>query len=272
MSEKTEDAGYRPEEIDAMDNDTLLRLYKETGNEDLKWPIVLRYEDLIRSVALQIRGIYSDFAQLEDIINEGLLTLLRAIDKFEPERGVKFETYVCKRIRGMVIDLARKQDWIPRNIRQRSREINQAIDDLSTELGRYPDEKEVADRLGISTARYRKDMASIAQGSILQLDAMLDAEAGYQIEIPTPNGKGQPETACQEKELRDTLAKGISTLRENEQIVLSLYYEKNLKLKEIAQVMELSEPRISQIHTRAIQKLQAYMERYLYGDEQPQKR
>lgn len=272
MSQQQEDQVLSPEAIDAMDNDQLLRFYKETGNEELKWPIVLRYQDLIRSVALQIRGVYSDFAQLEDIINEGLLTLLRSIDKFDPERGVKFETYVCKRVRGMVIDLARKQDWIPRNIRQRAREINSAIDELAGELGRYPSEKEVADRLGVSTARYRKDMASIAQGSILQLDAMLDAESGYQLEVAAPNGKGQPETVYQEKELREMLAKGIASLRENEQIVLSLYYEKNLKLKEIAQVLELSEPRISQIHARAIQKLQAYMERYLHGETPQEKR
>lgn len=272
MSQQQEDQTLSQRDIDAMDNEELLQLYKETGDENLKWPIVLRYQDLIRSVALQIRGVYSDFAQLEDIINEGLLTLLRSIDKFEPERGVKFETYVCKRIRGMVIDLARKQDWIPRNIRQRSREINSAIDELAGELGRYPTEQEVSERLGISVTRYRKDMASIAQGSILQLDAMLDAESGYQLEVSAPNGKGQPETMCQEKELREVLAKGISTLRENEQLVLSLYYEKNLKLKEIAQVLELSEPRISQIHTRAIQKLQAYMERYLNGGTPPEKR
>lgn len=257
---------YTPEMLKKMDTHELLKLYKTTGDESLKWPLVLRYEDLVKSVALQIRGVYNDFAQIEDIINEGLLTLFRSIDKYDIDRGVKFETYVCKRIRGMVIDLARKQDWIPRNIRQRSREINTAIDELTGHLGRFPTETEVAEKLGITESRYRKDVASIALGNVLHLDAMVDAETGYQMEVPNPNTQGQPETVLQENEMRSILAQGISSLRENEQIVLSLYYEKNLKLKEIAQVMQLSEPRISQIHTRAIQKLHTHMEHYLHDE------
>ncbi len=260
-------SGYTPEMLDKMETHELLRLYKTTGDESLKWPLVLRYEDLVKSVALQIRGVYNDFAQIEDIINEGLLTLFRSIDKYDIDRGVKFETYVCKRIRGMVIDLARKQDWIPRNIRQRSREINTAIDELTGRLGRFPTETEVAEELGISESRYRKDVASIALGNVLHLDAMMDAETGYQMEVPNSNMQGQPEAVLQESEMRNILAQGISDLRENEQIVLSLYYEKNLKLKEIAQVMQLSEPRISQIHTRAIQKLHAHMEHYLHDEQ-----
>lgn len=257
---------YTPEMLEKMDTHELLKLYKTTGDESLKWPLVLRYEDLVKSVALQIRGVYNDFAQIEDIINEGLLTLFRSIDKYDIDRGVKFETYVCKRIRGMVIDLARKQDWIPRNIRQRSREINTAIDELTGRLGRFPTETEVAEKLGISESRYRKDVASIALGNVLHLDAMVDAETGYQMEVPNSNTQGQPETVLQENEMRNILAQGIASLRENEQIVLSLYYEKNLKLKEIAQVMQLSEPRISQIHTRAIQKLHTHMEHYLHDE------
>lgn len=260
---------YTPEMLEKMDTHELLKLYKTTGDESLKWPLVLRYEDLVKSVALQIRGVYNDFAQIEDIINEGLLTLFRSIDKYDIDRGVKFETYVCKRIRGMVIDLARKQDWIPRNIRQRSREINTAIDELTGHLGRFPTETEVAEKLGITESRYRKDVASIALGNVLHLDAMVDAETGYQMEVPNSNTQGQPETVLQENEMRNILAQGIASLRENEQIVLSLYYEKNLKLKEIAQVMQLSEPRISQIHTRAIQKLHTHMEHYLHDENHP---
>ena len=113
---------YTEAEIEAMETQDLLRLYKETGNEELKWPLVLRYEGLIKSAAMQIRGVYSGFAQIDDIINEGILTLLWAVDKYDPGKGVKFETYVSKRIRGMVIDLARKQDWIPRNVRKRAKE------------------------------------------------------------------------------------------------------------------------------------------------------
>lgn len=270
-SDVAERKEYTAEMIDQMETHDLLRLYKTTGDESLKWPLVLRYEGLVRSVALQIRGVYSEFAQIEDIINEGLLTLFKAIDKYDLDRGVKFETYVCKRIRGMVIDLARKQDWIPRNIRQRSREINAATDELIGKLGRFPTETEIAEKLGVTEMRYRKDVANIALGNVLHLDAILDAGSTFQMETPGASPQGQPETALQEQEMQTVLADGIRSLRENEQIVLSLYYEKNLKLKEIAQVLQLSEPRISQIHTRAIQKLQKHMDEYINGSDRSKK-
>ena len=275
MSEATA-LRYSEREIEEMDTQDLLRLYKETGDENLKWPLVLRYEGLIKSAAMQIRGVYSSFAQVDDIINEGILTLLGAIDKFDPDKGVKFETYVSKRIRGMVIDLARKQDWIPRNVRKRAKEIDLAVEELSATLGRAPTDGEIAGYLGISQERYQKDAANIALSNVLSLDVLMDTRetAGYQLEVPSNDLQSQPEAVLQEREMQRALAEGISQLRENEQIVLSLYYERNLHLKEIAQVMELSEPRISQIHTRAIQKLRSFMEAYLNdtGEPKPKKK
>ena len=270
MSELTA-VRYGEREIEEMDTQELLRLYKETGDEALKWPLVLRYEGLIKSAAMQIRGVYSSFAQIDDIINEGILTLLGAIDKFDPDKGVKFETYVSKRIRGMVIDLARKQDWIPRNVRKRAKEIDAATAELSSALGRTPSDGEIAQYLGISQERYQKDTANIALSNVLSLDVLMDTRetSGYQVEVPSSDLQSQPEAVLQEREMQRALAEGIAQLRENEQIVLSLYYERNLHLKEIAQVMELSEPRISQIHTRAIQKLRSYMEGYLNDSEEP---
>ena len=253
------------QEIEQIETPELLRLYKETGDETLKWPLVLRYEGLIKSAAMQIRGVYSSFAQVDDIINEGILTLLEAVDKYDLDKGVKFETYVSKRIRGMIIDLARKQDWMPRGVRQRAREIDTAAAELSAALGRYPTESEMAEWLGISAERYQRDMANIALSNVLSLDALMDNREpdGYQFEVPSEDVQNQPEAVLQERELQRALAAGIAGLRENEQIVLSLYYEKHLQLKEIAQVMDLSPPRISQIHARAIQKLRNYMEAYL---------
>lgn len=258
---------YSQQEIEQMDTQRLLTLYKETGDEELKWPLVLRYEGLIKSAAMQIRGVYSSFAQVDDIINEGILALLGAIDKYDPSKGVKFETYVSKRIRGMVIDLARKQDWMPRVVRQRAKEIDSAVSELSGDLGRYPTEAEIAQKLGITQERYQRDAANVALSNILSLDALMDTREadGAQFEVADHDARMQPEMVLQERELQRALAEGIGQLRENEQIVLSLYYEKNLQLKEIAHIMELSAPRISQIHTRAIQKLKAYMEDYING-------
>ena len=253
---------YTEAEILSMETEELLALYKATGDPDLKWPLVLRYEDMIRRVALRINSVYSSFAQIDDIVNEGIFTLLGAIDKYQPERGVKFETYVSKRIRGMVFDLARKQDWTPRNVRQRASEIDRAAQELTAALGRYPTESEMVEKLETTPGRYQKDVADIAMSNVLSLDMLLDSQADndYRVEVPSSDMSVQPESVLQAKDLQQTLAEAIASLGKNEQLVLSLFYEKNLSMKDIAKVLDLSSPRISQIHSRAIEKLRAYME------------
>ena len=266
MSEQTAAVRYSEREIGEMDTQELLRLYKETGDESLKWPLVLRYEGLIKNAAMQIRGVYSSFAQIDDIINEGIITLLGAIDKFDPDKGVKFETYVSKRIRGAVIDLARRQDWVPRSVRRKARDIDQASSELFSELGRYPTDREMAQRLGVSQDQYQEDLANSSMCNVLSLDALFeDREQTGRAELPDDGSEGRPEDSMLRQELLETLTKAIESLRENEQTVISLYYHKNLSMKEIAQVMEVSEPRISQLHSRAIQKLKLYMNQYMTG-------
>lgn len=260
---------YTEREIEAMSTQELFTAYKESGDESLKWPLALRYEGLIKSAAIQFRGVYSSFAQVDDIVSEGILTLISAIDKFDPDKGIKFETYVSKRIRGMVIDLARKQDWLPRNLRKRAKEIDKVTMELYSELGHFPTDAEIAGKLGVTLDKYQKDVSNVALSNILSLDALMDMYEmdGGRFEVPSQETHGQPENYVQERETQRILAEAISKLRENEQIVLSLYYEKNLRMKEIAQVMDVSEPRISQIHSRAIQKLRVYI-----GGEQPKTR
>lgn len=263
---------WSQEELDALTTEELFQAYKRTGSEELKWPLVMRYMGLVKTIALQVRGVYSSFAQVDDIVSEGILTLLSSLDKFDPDKGIKFETYVAKRIRGMVIDLARKQDWLPRNIRQRAKEIDTAVSHLANELGRFPTDHEVADHLGIPADKYQKEAARVALSNTLSLDALMDARdiEGYRFEVSTEDPTVQPETVLEDQELQETLAAGIAALQKNEQIVLSLYYEKNLHMKEIAQVMGVSEPRISQIHSRAIQKLREHMGTYM-NSEPPKK-
>ncbi|MCI9242120.1 MAG: sigma-70 family RNA polymerase sigma factor, partial [Lawsonibacter sp.] len=121
-----EGGAWTQEELEALSPEELFQAYKATGDPELKWPLVMRYVGLVRSIALQVRDVYSSFAQVDDIVNEGLLTLASAVDKFDPGKGIKFETYVSKRIRGAVIDLARRQDWVPRSVRRKARDIDQA--------------------------------------------------------------------------------------------------------------------------------------------------
>ena len=252
-------------EVELLSTEELLALYKSSGIAELKWPLVLRYQGLVKSIALQIRGIYSSFAQVEDIINEGVLTLMDVVDKYDPSKGIKFETYVAKRIRGMIIDLARRQDWMPRSVRRRSKEIDQATGELYSTLGRFPTDAEVAERLGITAARYQEDLVNISLCNVMSLETLFEdqAQSGAMNGLPGGSPDEQPEQVLQEKELAHTLTQAIESLREKEQLVLSLYYQKNLNMKEIAQVMGVSEPRVSQIHTKAIQKMRIYMERYV---------
>ena len=257
---------YTQAELDAMSKEDLLLLYKSSGCQDLKWPLALRYVGLVKSIALQVRGIYSSFAQVDDIINEGVLALVGAVDKFDPDKGIKFETFVSKRIRGAVIDLARRQDWVPRSVRRKAREIDQASVELFAELGRYPTDEEIAGRLGVTSQQYQEDLANSALCNLLSLDSIFDDQEQGGMDVADSGGGGRPEDSLLRQELLDTLTDAIVSLRENEQLVISLYYKKNLSMKEIAQVMEVSEPRISQIHSRAIQKLKLYMNRYINGE------
>ena len=259
--------GYTQEELDAMSKEDLLLLYRSSGCQELKWTLALRYVGLVKSVALQVRGVYSSFAQVDDIINEGVLALVGAIDKFDPDKGIKFETFVSKRIRGAVIDLARRQDWVPRSVRRKAREIDQASVELYSELGRSPTDEEIAKRLGITCEQYQEDLANSALCNLLSLDSVFDDPDQGGLDVADNGGTGRPEDALLRQEMLDVLTEGISSLRENEQTVVSLYYRKNLSMKEIAQVMEVSEPRISQIHSRAIQKLKINMQQYMNGGQ-----
>ena len=147
-------ASLTQEELEGLDDQALLELYKQTGDQELKWALVLRFTGLVRRIAAQASGLYSNFAQLDDIVHEGVLVLSSAIDKFDLSKNVKFETYVSKRLRGMIVDLARRQDWLPRQVRQKATRLTRAMDELSVQLGRAPESREVAEYLGLSREQY----------------------------------------------------------------------------------------------------------------------
>lgn len=262
----SEDIVYTQEMIDGMSTEDLLRLYKKTGRDDLKWPVVLRYVGLIKNIVCQLTGIYSSFAQLDDIVSEGIITLAGAVERYDPDKGTKFETFVSRRVRGMVIDMARKQDWVPRNVRKRSKEVYQTTSELHNTLGRFPTDAEVAAKLGITPSQYLGEQSRLAFSNLMSLEEVLEGrEQGRTVSSPFSEdacAELQPELALEEQELHEVLAQGIKTLRRSEQIVLSLYYQKNLSKRDIAQVMGVSAPRISQIYAKAIQKLRIYLEQY----------
>ncbi len=258
-------SGQSAGSYEGMTTEELFDQYRQTGDQALKWEIAMRYTGLIKSIALQIRGVFASFTQLDDIINEGLIVLADAVDKFDPERG-RFEMFVAKRIRGMIVDLARQQDWVPRAVRQRAQRIEKAMTDLYNATGQMPSDAQLAEYLGITMEEYQEAMANASLHSILSFEEMFESSDQWPADPGAEEGAGgMPEQAMMNQELTQTLTEAISSMKENEQLVLSLYYERNLKMKDIAAVMDITPPRVSQIHARAVQKLKVLMEKYLQG-------
>ncbi len=255
-------------DFDGLTNEELLTEYQKTGGLSLKQELVMRYVYIVRSIAIQMRDVYVSFAQIEDIVNEGVLVIMSALDKFDPEKNVKFETYISKRIKGMVIDMARKQDWIPRSVRKNARDIDEVTTKLYNELGRYPTPEEIAGHLNMSLEKYQEAQRKTTLFNVLSLDLVLDdgGESKKTVYLPSKNENEQPELNCLKKEAGEVLAEGIRSLKENEQMVISLYYVEELNMKQIAEVMSISEPRVSQIHANAVKKLKTYLNKE-YGEE-----
>ena len=248
-------------------NEDLLIKYKRTKDIKMKHELVMRYMYMVRSISIQMRDVYLSFAQVEDIVNEGVLTIMSGIEKFDPEMNVKLETYNSKRIRGMIIDMARKQDWIPRSVRKNAKELDNAVMELCNRLGRFPSPKETADYMNISLEKYQEALGKTNVYSVLSLDMVLEAgsENKKTVQLPAVNENEQPEDHYLQEEFKQILVQAINNLKENEQKVISLYYMDELNMKEIAQVMNVSEPRISQIHSNAIQKLKLYLTGFING-------
>lgn len=243
-------------------SEELLCEYKKTNNLEIKKELTLRYVDIVKKIAIQMRDVYLSFTQVDDIINEGVIAIMNGIDKFNPEMNVKFETFITKRIRGMIIDLARKNDWVPRGVRKTAKDIDMAVSTLYEQLGRYPENQEIADYLGMPLERFLEESGKTSLSNILSLDGVLE-EGADTVNMNTLLHTGEemlPESHYLQMERREILVQAIQSLRDNEKLVVALYYQNELNMKDIAHVMDISEPRVSQIHASAIRKLKVYME------------
>lgn len=245
--------------------DELFEIYRETKDIKVKQEIVLRYSPIVKTIAIQLRGVYISFAEMDDIINEGIITLMQAVDRFDVSKNVKFESYASLRIRGAIVDLARKQDWVPRNVRKLGKAIDKVYSEMYYELGRYPTDEEISEKLGITVEKYHKALRETNLFNVLSLDALVDGmqEEGQNEKFLKDNSTDTlPAHRLEKKELQEMLQSAIEGLRDNEKTVVSLYYQKELNMKEIAKVMGISEPRVSQLHSAAIKKLRISLGNY----------
>ncbi|MBI2838006.1 MAG: FliA/WhiG family RNA polymerase sigma factor [Acidobacteria bacterium] len=231
--------------------------------------MILEHLPLIKYVVHRIGARLPPQVDREDLIQAGILGLIDAIEKFEPDRGIKFKTYAELRVRGAILDSLREVDWVPRNLRRQSRDVQRAYADLEQELGRPATDQEVAARIGMSLEEFQKlldQLRGINIGSIQQSGSNGGEEDADPIEYCLEAGEETSPTVLVEKiEMRRILGEAIDLLPQNEKLVVSLYYYDELTMKEISAVLSVNESRISQLHTKAMLRLRGKLQLRLSG-------
>ena len=234
--------------------DDVWKEYQETKSQKLREKLILAYSPTVKYVAGRLAIHLSQHTDYEDLISYGIFGLIDAIDKFDRMKGVKFETYASLRIRGAIIDNIRSIDWVPRTLRQKSKKLDQAYSQLEAELGRAPTDKELAAKLEITLEETKELMKESTVLSLVSLDDYLDQN--YDVDFKRGDVEDTPEGYLDKQELRNLLIEVIENLTERERLVVTLHYFEELTLREISRVLEVSESRISQLHTKALFKLQ----------------
>lgn len=239
------------------------KLYKMNKSVEARNEIVLQYTNLVRKIVLRFKGSYSNFGQLDDMINQGIIALIDAVEKFNPELGNKFETFATLKIKGAIIDFMRKQDWVPRNQRNLSKELDDVYGNLYAEKGFEPTKNEMAEKMGITLAHLEKILQQRHNSIILSYEEAINEK----MMIASPlflnqREKDSPESEMLYDELKEKLMEAIDQLNEKERLVVSLYYYENLKLKEIAIILGITESRVSQIHSASIIKMKNRLTNY----------
>jgi RNA polymerase sigma factor for flagellar operon FliA len=244
------------------DTNVLWKEYKRTGERALRDRLILTYAPLVKYVAGRLGSGLPAHVEEGDLVAYGLLGLMGAIDRFDPSRDIKFETYAIARIKGSIIDELRSMDWVPRSVRARARDIERAIAELEARLTRAPTDEEIADKLGITEEEFQDSLLEISRSSIAALDELWaspgsSGDAVALIDTIEDPQAAEPQSAMDQTELREALGEAISRLPEREKLVVTLYYYEELTLREIGEVLGVTESRVSQLHTKAILRLKA---------------
>ena len=245
-----------------MDHNTAERIaaYRQSGDIAVRNEIVLNNMGLVRACAMSMRNMYIKFGDVDDVVNEGVIALMDAIESYDDTRGAKFETYASLKIRGAIIDYIRRQDWIPRNVRKFARTLDKAYSMLYNLNGRAPSTEELAQHLGMDEAKLLRQMAESSCTITLSFEELL-----YEDNINEPQMADTGDQEILREEMTSVIAKAINELREREKQVITLYYYKNMKYSDIAKALGVSEGRICQIHTKAVLELKTKLEPYFKG-------
>lgn len=232
--------------------------WHDSRSQRAKDVLIVHYSPLVKFVAGRVGAGLPNSVDVGDLVGTGVFGLIDALDRFDPTKGFKFETFAIPRIKGAILDGLRALDWVPRSVRARGRAIENAMAKLEAELHRAPTEAELADELGITDEEFQKWMRNLSAATVGPLDHLMSLGAsepepldGTGSSMPSPSG------AIEETELREAMLHEIKRLPERERTVLALYYNEGLTLNEIGQILGVTESRVSQIHTKAVLQLRS---------------
>lgn len=243
----------------------LWKRFRKTRSPEIREQLILEYAPLVKHVAGRLAVMLPPYVEFDDLVSYGMFGLVEAVERFDFERGVKFETYAASRIRGAIIDGLRAADWVPRSVRQKARALETELVRLESRLGRAASDDEIAQAMGLSVREYDRLLAELSGASLVSLDEVwvADPEEESQLrllETVSNASADSPEERLEEKETERLLAEAIERLPERERMVVALYYHEGLTLKEIGRVLGVTESRVCQIHTKAILRLRAYLD------------
>lgn len=249
-----------------MDEQGRKRLWEEYSSKrsaEVREQLILEYAPLVKLVAGRLSMYLGYNVEYDDLVSYGIFGLIDAIDKFDCLKDVKFETYASLRIRGSILDQIRKMDWIPRTVRQRQRQIDQAMHEVEIETGKPATDEELAVKLGISDDELCEWQSQLKVTNVVSLNEFMESGAEVPNEKNLASHFEGPEEVIEKTELKQKLAESLDMLTEKERKVILLYYYEELSLKEISYVLEVSESRVSQLHTKALQKMREKLGRYM---------
>ncbi|SHI79555.1 RNA polymerase, sigma 28 subunit, SigD/FliA/WhiG [Geosporobacter subterraneus DSM 17957] len=244
-----------------MHKEAMWEKYGKTRDKALKDQLIVEYVDLVKIIAGRLYTSYGKTVEFDDLVSYGIFGLIDAIEKFDPTKNVKFETYAYIRIRGAIIDQLRNLDWIPRSVRQKHKKLEDIYKTIENEFGRSASDEEVAERLGVTMDAFNGILSEVHSFTVVSLEEKILNNANFSIIDDDINS--EPQIYFEQEELKNTLINLVQNLPERERKIITLYYYSELTYKEISAILGVSESRISQLHTKAVMKLRGKLGKYI---------
>lgn len=246
-----------------VDKDKLWKDYQKKPTRELREQLIIEYSQLVKLVAGRLSMYLGHNVEYDDLVSYGIFGLIDAIDKFDADKNVKFETYASLRIRGSILDQIRKMDWIPRTVRQRQRKLDEAVKQIEAQTGRNASDDEIAQVLGISPDELLNWQSQLMVSNLVSMTEFEENGTEPAMDTTYNSYFTQPEEVVEKEELKKTLVEALDALTEKERRVIELYYYEEMTLKEISKILEVSESRVSQLHTKSLIKMKKIMGPYI---------